>query len=122
MIQWHLLTGPGLSGRMSPAAATLLCFVTDPFRFDGVINFLDSAVFTDERSEEDVVEDESSVEAEKLLFAGDFATCGFFFFAAISGFEGLTLFPVEQRIARGSTTIGLTGERSLVSADIFEEM
>lgn len=98
-----------------------MSFVTDPFRFDGVIIFLESAVFTDERSEEDVVEDESSVEAEKLLVAGDFITCGFFFFAAIS-FEGLTLFPVEHRMARGSTTIGLTGERSLVSADIFEEM
>lgn len=122
VIQWHLLTGPGLSGGMFPTATTLL---TDPFRFDGVIVFPEFAVFTDESSEEDVVEEESSVEAEKLLVAeetgflvaGDFVTCGFFF--AISVFEALNLFPVEQRIARGST-VGLTGERSFVSADMFE--
>lgn len=85
-------------------------------------------VFTDERSE-DVEEEESSVEAVKLLVteesgfsaAGDFVAfgccCGFFF--AISGFEGLNLFPVEQRMARDSA-IGLTGERSLVTTDIWE--
>lgn len=127
MIQWHLLTGPGILGLMSSTAATetttLLSFVT-PFRFDGVI-FPEFVVFTDERSENDEEEEVSSVEAEKFesgfTVAGDFVTrgfcCGFF---VISVFVTLNLFPVEPRIARDST-IGLTGDRSLETIDICEK-
>lgn len=125
MIQWHLLTGPGILGLMSSTTATeattLLSFST-PFRFDGVVTFPEFVVFTDERSEDEEEEEESSVETEKLesgfFVAGDFVTrgfsCGFF---VISVFVTLNLFPVEQRIARDSS-IGLTGERSLETIDI----
>lgn len=124
MIQWHLLTGPGILGDMSSTAVTattLLSFVT-PFRFDGVMIFSEFVVLTDERSEDEVEEDDESVEAEKFesgfFVAGDFVTrgvcCGFL---VISVFVTLNLFPVEHSIARDST-IGLTGERSFETTDI----